>query len=217
MRAPELTAIAPSFVGHGVLPSVAETLDGDPHKVTIVLSDTIKPGRRVEFPFTWPDSLSTSDGNCRGILRLTLVAEPFLDPAHGWEMVRLNLDGSVKQAKRDGKFEQRSRPTHEFFSGYRYATERTLSSVLGKWYPIKSYARRMPRGVGSSTDWRIDIDYLTRAEVEPPDEGVRFAAIFTIEDLDGQAPVFDEMRASLSTIGVSLSDLRTSLNVGIRA
>ena len=215
LRAREIAEIAPSFVGHGVLPSVADTLDGAPHRITVVLSDTIHPGRRVEFPFRWPDSLTTADGKCRGLVRLTLATQPVLDPAHGWEMVRINLDGAIKQSDANGRFQGKVVPTHQFFSGYRYATERTLASVLGKWYPVKTYERRIPNGIGESADWRLDIDYLTRAAESVSEEGVRFAAVLTIEDPAGEAPVFDEMRASLTTIGVSLSDLRTAVNIGV--
>lgn len=217
LRAKEAAVVAPSFVGRGHLPTVSETLEGEPHRMTIVLSDTIRPGRNVKFPFRWPDSLSGADGNCRGLLKLTLVTEPIINYAHGVEMVRVNLDGSVKQSDENGVFENRVQPTHEFFSGYRYANERTLASVLGKWYPVKSYTARMPKGRGKSTDWRLDLEYLTRAAEALPAEGVRFAAVLTIEDLQGAAPVYDEMRASLSEIGVTLSDLRTAVNVGVRA
>lgn len=215
LRAREVAGIASSFVGHGVLPSVAETLDGAPHRITIVLSDTILPGRRVVFPFRWPESLTSPEGKCRGLIRLTLASQPVLNPAHGWEMVRINLDGAIKQADIDGQFEGKVQPTHQFFSGYRYATERTLASVLGKWYPVKSYERRIPNGIGESSDWELDIDYLTRAAEGIPASGVQFAAVLTIEDLAGEAPVFDEMRASLTTIGVVLNDLRTAINVGV--
>ncbi|CDK01836.1 MULTISPECIES: S8 family serine peptidase [Microbacterium] len=217
LLAKEVAVVAPSFVGRGHLPTVAETLEGEPHRMTIVLSDTIQPGRNVKFPFRWPDSLSDTNGKCRGLLKLTLVTEPIINYAHGVEMVRVNLDGAVKQSDENGVFESRAQPTHEFFSGYRYANERTLASVLGKWYPVKSYTARMPNGRGKSTDWRLDLEYLTRAAESFPAEGVRFAAVLTIEDLRGAAPVYDEMRASLSEIGVTLSDLRTAVNVGVRA
>ena len=213
----DAAAVAPSFVGRGLLPTVAETLDGAPHSMTIVLSDTIQPGRNVKFPFRWPASLAEPSGKCRGLLKLTLVTEPVVNYAHGVEMVRVNLDGAVKQSDENGVFESRTQPTHEFFSGYRYANERTLASVLGKWYPVKSYTALMPRGRGKSIDWRLDIDYLTRAAEAFPAKGVRFAAVLTIEDPQGAAPVYDEMRASLTEIGVTLSDLRTAVNVGVRA
>lgn len=217
LLAKELVDIAPSFVGRGILPTVKETLDGASYRMTIVISDTILPGKNVQFPFRWPDSLVSNDGKCRGLLKLTLVTQPIINYAHGAEMVRINLDGAVKQSDEDGKFEKRTQASHEFFSGYRYANERTLSTILGKWCLVKHYAARMPKGRGKSPDWHLDIDYLTRAAEPFPRDGVRFTAILTIEDMEKQAPVYDEMRASLSHLGVTLSDLRTAVNVGIQA
>lgn len=210
-----LADIVSSFVGRGVLPSVAETLDGNEHQISIVLSDVIAPGKCIELPFTWPASLVTDEGRCRGSVRLTLAAQPIVSVAHGWERVRVNLDGALKQADEEGRFSSQLEATHQFFTGFTYANERTLSTELGKWYPIKSYRRAMPRGIGKSADWRLDINYLTRAGVDLPEEGVRFAAVLTIEDPKSEAPVYEEMRASLSSIGVSLSDLRTAVRVGV--
>ncbi|ASD20865.1 hypothetical protein B7495_01025 [Cryobacterium sp. LW097] len=208
-----LKNIGQSFVGHGVPQTVEETLDGDAHRMTVLLNDRVLPGRGIEFPFTWPRSLSDAEGSCRGLLRLTIVARPTLNYVHGDEMVRINLDAAVKQADENGRFSRKTQPTHQFFSGFTYANERTLATELGKWYPIKSYEAAMPRGVGRSTDWTLEVDYLSRAGERPPEAGVEFAVIMTIEDPTGEAPVFDEMRASLSSIGVRLSDLRTRVNV----
>lgn len=85
-----LRSISSSFVGRGNLPSVEETLDGTPHRISIVLSDTILPGRCVDFPFTWPPSLVTPEGACRGNVRLTLATQPAIANVHGWERVRVN-------------------------------------------------------------------------------------------------------------------------------
>lgn len=213
----QLRSIASSFVGRGVLPSVEKTLDGAPHRISIVLSDTILPGRCVEFPFTWPPSLVTSEGACRGNVRLTLATQPAIANVHGWERVRVNLDGAIKQANANGTFNSKAEATHQFFSGFTYANERSLATELGKWFPLKSYGRSIQRGIGESADWRLDVNYLTRAGEAIPTQGIAFAAVLTIEDPDGEAPVFDEMRASLTSIGVSLSDLRTAVRVGVNA
>lgn len=210
-----LEKIAPSFLGHGTLPTVAETLDGSDYAMTFILSDAIMPGKRSYFPFTWPASLTTSEGKCRGLLGLTLVAEPVLDYAHGAEAVRVNIDAVVRQADQAGRFSSRATATHEFFSNYRYAREFRLTNVLGKWYPVKTFLARMPEGRGSSADWEISFDYLTRDVFDLTENGVRFSAVVTIADLKREAPVFDEMRASLSSIGVALSDLRTATSIGV--
>ncbi|OUE20868.1 Subtilase family protein [Clavibacter michiganensis] len=217
MRHASLDAVTPSLVGRGVLPSVARTLNGVSSRFTLVFSDVIPPGRRVEFPFRWPDSLTSPEGKCRGRIKLTLVAQPTLNYAHGMEMVRVNLDGALKQSAEDGRFLSQVQPTHQFFSGYRYANERNLATTLGKWFPVKSWERTMPRGVGRSGDWRLDIDYLTRAGESISESGIRFAAVLTVEDPTGEASVHEDMRASLTTIGVSLSDLRTAVDVGVSA
>lgn len=216
VRSQKVAKLATSFLGRGSLPSVRETLDGDAHRMTIVLSDVIEPGKRVIFGFQWPGSLTTSDGKSRGRVRLTLVSQPTLNHVHGDEAVRVNLDGALKQLDpRSGLFGSQVRPTHEFFSGYSYANERTLATELGKWFPIKSFERTM-RGVGRSADWQLEIGYLTRAAEELPPVGIRFGAVLTIEDPAGAAPVYDEMRASLTTVGVSLNDLRNWTTVGVR-
>lgn len=115
----------------------------------------------MKFRSVGPHLSQSPSGRCRGLLKLTLVTEPVLNHTQV-EMVRVNLDGAVKRSDGNGVFESRTQPTHEFFSGYRYANERTLASVLGKWYPVKSYTALMPRR-GKSIDWRLDIEYLTRA------------------------------------------------------
>lgn len=216
-RSKTVAALAPSFIGRGLLPSVADTLDGDAHRMTVVLSDVVQPGKRVIFGFQWPDSLTSADGKCRGRIKLTLVSQPTVNHAHGDEAVRVNLEAALKQLDpRKGTFASTVKPTHEFFSGFTYANERTLMTELGKWFPVKSFERTM-RGVGKSSDWMLEIGYLTRAAETLPLNGVRFGAIITIEDPAGEAPVYDEMRASLTTIGVSLNDLRTWTTVGVRA
>jgi len=213
----DLIDIAPSFVGHGMLGAVSSTLEGGSDQMTLVLSDIIRSRACVQFPFRWPDSLVNQNGGCRGRIKLTLVTQPIIDHAHGAERVRVNLDAGLKQSDEDGRFHSKVEPTHQFFSGYRYANELRLSTEFGKWFPIKSYERAFPRGIGKSTQWRLDIDYLTRASEAPPLSGVRFAAILTIADPNGEAPVFEEMRASLSQIGVTLQDLRTAVSIGVQA
>jgi hypothetical protein len=131
-------------------------------------------------------------------------------------MVRINLEAALKQAQPDGTFVARTTATHEFFSGFRYATERTLATLLGKWFTTKSYGTAMPRGRGKSSDWKLEVGYLTRAGEVYPDGGVPFSVVLTIEDIEGVAPVFEEMRRSLASTGVQVNDLRTATRVRTR-
>ncbi|AYF96917.1 S8 family serine peptidase [Protaetiibacter intestinalis] len=215
-RSKRVAGLSREFIGRGLLPSVAETLDGTTHQMTIVLSDVIQPKKKVVFPFRWPDSLTSPTGSCRGRVKFTLVAEPTLDHAHGVEAVRVNLEGAIKQLDPDkGHFEGRLQPTHELFTGVTHANERTLITELGKWFPVKSFETTM-RGRGKSSDWILEIEYLTRAATKIPDDGVRFAAVLTVEDPKGVAPIYDEMRASLIDLNVALNDLRSWTTIGVR-
>lgn len=213
LQSKAIRPLASSFVGHGTTPTAGETLEGASHVMTFVLDDTIAPKKRVELFFTWPDSLVNPNGSCRGNVRLTLVTRPVLNHAHGAEMVRVNLEAALRQAEPDGTFVSRTEATHEFFSGFRYANERTLATLLGKWFPVKTYTARMPHGRGKSSDWKLEVNYLTRAGEGFPDRGVAFALVLTIEDIDGRAPVFDEMKRSLASTGVRVNDLRTAVRV----
>jgi hypothetical protein len=46
-----------------------------------------------------------------------------------------------------------------------------------------------------------------------PTEGTRFVAILTIEDPEGDRPVFNDVRASLLQTGVTLQDIRQAARV----
>lgn len=213
LQTKSIRPLASSLVGHGTTPSAHATLEGASHAMTFVLDDVIAPKKRVELAFSWPDALVNADGSCRGNVRLTLVTKPVLNHAHGAEMVRVNLEAALRQAEPDGSYVSRTEATHEFFSGFRYANERTLTTLLGKWFPVKSYTARMPRGRGKSSDWRLEVNYLTRAGEGFPDKGVPFAVVLTIEDIAGLAPVFSQMTRSLMSTGVIVNDLRTAVRV----
>jgi hypothetical protein len=85
-----------------------------------------------------------------------------------------------------------------------------------KWSPVKAYAKTMPRGVGKSSNWRLFINYLTRAAEDMPDKGVPFPAILTISDPERRHPVFTDMRQSLNALGVRIEDIRTAARVVTR-
>ena len=71
----------------------------------------------------------------------------------------------------------------------------------------------MPNGVGNSSNWRLFVEYLTRAGQEMPDNGVPFTALLTISDPKGEQPVFTDMRQSLNALGVQIEDIRTAARI----
>lgn len=85
-----------------------------------------------------------------------------------------------------------------------------------KWSPVKVYEKTFPQGVGPSSNWRLFIDYLTRAGETMPDGGVPFTAIVTISDPEGAAPVFNDMRQNLQALGATIADIRTAARITSR-
>lgn len=82
-----------------------------------------------------------------------------------------------------------------------------------KWSSVKVLTKTFPRGVGTSSNWRLFVDYLTRAGEEMPEEGVPFTVIVTISDPDAAQPVFDDMRQSLQALGAQIADIRTAARI----
>ena len=71
-------------------------------------------------------------------------------------------------------------------------------------------------GLGPSTNWRLDVDYLTRDEEEMPKHGIPFTVILTISDQKGEAPIFQEMRQFLQSQNVNTADIRTAARIVTR-
>jgi hypothetical protein len=85
-----------------------------------------------------------------------------------------------------------------------------------KWSPVKAFAKVIPNGIGKSSNWRLFVEYLTRAGEQVPENGVPFTAILTISDPFGEKPVFTDMRQSLQALGVRIEDIRTAARVATR-
>jgi hypothetical protein len=209
-----LGPIARQFVGHGMPPDAATILQGSDHQITLVFAARIMPGKQLIFPFAWPASLVLANGKCAGRTKITLVSSPPIDERFGAELMRINIDASLQQDTRDG-WRQRLKPVYlpEPHSDFPIEAERIEHGL--KWSPTKVW-ERSTRGLGASSSWRLVVEYLTRAEETMPLEGVPFTAILTIEDPAGEKPVFNEMRLSLQSLGVQVSDIRTAARVTAR-
>ena len=81
-----------------------------------------------------------------------------------------------------------------------------------KWWPSKQYCSTFDE-VGASSQWRLEVTSLVRAETRFPAEGVPFAALLTIEDPGEKAPVFRELRQYLQTSQANAQDVRTAVRL----
>lgn len=208
-----ILGIAKQLVGFGQPLTAESSLESADHEITLLFSSRIFDGKALEFKFAWPPSLVSPEGKCRGDVRLTIVATPPIDYQFGDEFIRANIEAALQQEQKNGKYKSELDPTYVFFTEEEKASEANLIEHKFKWSPIKAFDTSMPKGRGTSSNWRLVVNYLTRAgEILPP-EGVPFSVLLTISDRDKTAPVFQEMRQALQASGIQTADIRTATRV----
>ncbi len=207
-----LKGVTKHMVGFGVPGSSEEILEGADHAITLVFANRVYPGQKMSFNFTWPDCL-VRDGKCFGNAKLTVVSTPPFNYQFGSEFVRINISGFLRQEKGDGKFDGKLKPIFlpEMPSGRPYEREQIEYAL--KWSPVKVYERRIPRGIGGSTNWRLVIEYLARDGEGVPENDVPFTALLSLSDLKGERPVFNSMRQTLNALGVKTLDIKTAARI----
>lgn len=209
----DFSQVMRQFTGFGIPGSSDAILETPDHAITLVFSDVLHAKRALDFSFTWPQALvETATGACRGDVKMTLVYRPPLEPSYGAEFVRVNLDAYLRQ-EQGGTYANRT--AHLTPDSGQAMNEQQLIDHGLKWWPIKTYEAHFPRGKGTSSNWQISLKSLLRAgEVFPP-VGVPFALIVTISDDKQAAPVFQQMRRTLTSQNVQMSDIRTRTNVRV--
>jgi hypothetical protein len=225
LRSPRLRDLARQFTGFGRPSDAASMLETDDHSITLVFESRLTNGEPrpaiLRFGFAWPPSLvDANTGACRGRIRMTLVYDPPVDPAFGAEFARVNLDALLQQRqpenRKDGSPSWRSEVAQGFLpkTSNLAIQERLLIQYGLKWWPTKRYQETLPaEGLGHSSQWRLQIESLVRAEASFPTEGIPFTVILTIEDEERRRPVFREMLQELRAQRVDLIDIRVSQRV----
>jgi hypothetical protein len=211
-----LEPIARHMVGFGMPSASEKILEAGDNAITLVFAARIKGGQELNFEFAWPKCLTGPEGQCRGHAKLTLVFSPPLDSNYGSEFVRVNLNAALQQQQADGKWKGKLDAIYLPKQRKGPAIEAELIEHDLKWSTVKVFAKSFPRGVGKSSTWRLSMDYLERAGVTMPKDGVPFTAILTISDPDEAAPVFTDMRQSLQAMGAKLADIRTAARIATR-
>ncbi|MBQ1560629.1 S8 family serine peptidase [Caulobacter sp.] len=208
-----LAPIAKHMVGFGMPPSADRILETGDHTITLVFASRIQRDQQINFRFQWPASLVGPEGKCRGRAKITLVSTPPLDARFGSEFVRVNINAVLQQEQANGGWKGRLEPL--YLPSRREAppieAERIEHDL--KWSPVKVLAKTFPQGVGPSSNWRLFVEYLTRAGEVMPEEGVPFTVIVTISDPDAEQPVFNDMRQNLQALGIQIADIRTAARI----
>lgn len=213
-----LRDIGRQFAGFGKPQAVSTMLETDDHQITLLFQSRLSIGEKkpviLRFPFTWPQSLVT-DGRCSGRAKITLVYAPPLDPAFGAEFVRVNLEAALKQRQAEPASDGGIRFTNQIAARYLPKStnlaipEKALIDHGLKWWPAKQYESTFVEN-GSSSQWRLEVTSLVRAEAQFPAEGVAFAVILTLEDPAGSQQVFQEVRQWLQASSAVAQDVRTA-------
>lgn len=212
MNEKNLRNVTKDLVGFGIPNGSNEILNGDPSAITLVFANRAVSGHKMSFKFSWPPSL-VQNGKCIGHAKLTIVSTPQLDYNYGSEFVRINIDAALRQMQKDGRYLGRLNAIYTPEEGEGSLYEKDLIEHSFKWSPVKVYEKTFPRGVGPTTEWKLDVEYLARDGVTIPREGVPFTAILSISDPTKQKPVFNDMRQMLQSLGVRAVDIKTAARV----
>jgi hypothetical protein len=211
LKHPKVARFAPDFVGHGLPAQALDMLVTGDHGITLAFVGTLQASRQLEFPLTWPASMVSSSGACRGRVRMTVVYRAPTHSQFGAEYVRINLDAHLRQEQIDTTSGEVSWKGQLKAEGKIY--ERHLIEHGHKWWPIKRYEQVMKQGRGNSSQWRLVVESLCRTDTEFPSEGIPFTVLLTIEDPKSEAPVFDELRQTLRASGAKIADIRTAQRI----
>ena len=215
LRPKILGPVARHLVGFGMPQSAERILETGDHSITLVFASRVQHGQQINFKFSWPTSLVEPGGRCKGKAKLTLVSTPPLDARFGSEFLRININAALQQ-EQDRGWKGRLEPLYLPSSRESPAVEAELIEHDLKWSPVKVYEKTFPQGVGPSSNWRLFVEYLTRAGETMPEGGVPFTAILTISDPNAKKPVFNDMRQSLRAIGTQIADIRTAARITSR-
>jgi len=216
LRDPTLSEVARQFAGFGVPSGCDQMLQTPDHAITIVFADVMHANRDLQFDFAWPQSLvNRQTGGCRGKVRMTLLYRPILNRDFGAEFVRVNVDAYLRQEHGEtftNRVRQAFLPKDSDGSHF----EHELIQHGLKWWPIKVYEARFPKGKGTSSSWRLSIESIVRSEEAFPAAGVPFALVLTISDIRGSAPVFNDLRLHLTSRNVQMADIRATTQVRVQ-
>jgi hypothetical protein len=207
-----LRNITKHLVGFGIPSGSDEILNGESSSITLVFANRIINRHKMSFKFSWPPSL-VSNGKCFGRAKLTIVSTPRFDYKYGAEFVRVNIDAALRQLQNNGHYNGRLKAIYTPEDGDGSLLEKDQIEHSFKWSPVKVYEKTFPRGVGPTTDWSLDVEYLARDGVTIPSDGVPFTAILTISDPNGEKPVFNDMRQMLQSLGVQAVDIKTAARI----
>ena len=197
------------YTGFGMPPSLKRILSCSEHEITLIFEQEITSGFTLDYPFLWPPSLKNNKAQCKGNVRMTLVAEPPLDSSFGAEYIRANLEASLQAGNGNAIGELqwiRKIQENPSSSDLKKRNETELIEHGFKWKPIKKYEKTLHRV--KAEDWRIRVRLLLRDGFDLGSKPIKFALIFTISDPDKKYPIYDEIINGLRQRNVFTNEIQ---------
>lgn len=195
------------YYGFGVpSPDVQEILQCSEDEVTLVFKQKISQGSHLEmYDFPFPKSL-TKNGKYFGEIGMTLAYLPPLDERYGREYCRTNIDVSfgTYTYKANGKIDYNGKVPLEAKWDEKFEAARVENGF--KWSPIKSYYRKLSKGIKIADGWKIRIDMTARNGMYIPSQ--EFVLIVTIKDPNGN-DIYSEIATGLRERGYITNNLET--------
>lgn len=182
-------------------------------EVTLVFRQTVPQGFYLEmFDFPYPESL-IRDGKYYGEIGMTLAYNPSLDERYGMEYCRTNIDVSFGTYK----YVEGSSPNFNgevpLESNWDEKFEASRVENGFKWSPIKSYYRKISRGIQQKDGWKIRVNMNARNQSSVPAQ--EFVLIVTIKDPDGN-DIYTDIVNGLRERGYITNNLETRQQVRLR-
>lgn len=178
--------------------------------VTLVFKQKISQGSHLEmYDFPYPKSL-IKNNKYIGEIGMTLVYLPPLDPKYGREYCRTNIDVSfgTYSYSDNGKVNYKGQVPLEARWDEKFESARVENGF--KWSPIKSYYRKLSRGIKLEDGWKLRIDLTQRNGLLVPTQ--EFVLIITIKDPNGN-DIYSEITNGLRERGYITNNIETKYQV----
>ena len=199
------------YYGFGI-PSenIQDILQCSKDNVTLVFKQKIIQGSHLEmYDFPYPKSLIKSDKYI-GEIGMTLAYLPPLDPKYGQEYCRTNIDVSFGTYSYlpNGKIDYKGQVPLEAKWDEKFEAARVENGF--KWSPIKSYYRKLRKGIKIGDGWKLRIDLTARSGMYVPSQ--EFVLIITIKDSNGN-DIYSEIVNGLRERGYITNNIETKYQI----
>lgn len=199
------------YYGFGI-PSanVQDILHCSEDNVTLVFKQKISQGFHLEmYDFPYPKSL-IKNNKYIGEIGMTLAYLPPLDSKYGQEYCRTNIDASFGTYSRspDGAIDYKGQVPLEAKWDEKFEAARVENGF--KWSPIKSYYRKLRKGIDLKDGWKLRVDLTARSGMYVPSQ--EFVLLITIKDPNSN-DIYSEIVNGLRERGYITNNIETKYQV----